>query len=345
MRALRPLQSTALLACLLLGLSPASAQEPKPEKQNSASTEKSHGAKSDDAASAPPARRSPRGRQWSLALERQIPLPGPLPAGTPRLTEAGVELLVAGGTALVDWNQGLRLSVAPGSTAADNAAEAESWATSPNGKYRFQAQGDGWIVAQKRCKRCRKPPWRRKWKLRVSGTAPVAPVATDKRVFFGAMDNRIYSLRVRNGHRVWATDIKGRPLRGLVLAHWQPPPPLGSEEFDPPEPPAEPLELILAIPGDGHQLLALNAETGAKVADFTVDPAKGRLVGQPVMTIDGAILVGRSDYDEEQAALVVLRLKQVAGVPSGKSDDVEYTGPPAPDRSPEKGQGKEGASP
>jgi hypothetical protein len=242
--------------------------------------------------------------RFSLAAE--IPLPGPLPGGGPRLIDGEIEIPVTGGVAQSGW----AADSTPRLTQSDPRAggkelEGTLWAVTPDGRFRVGVMETGQILMQKRCGRCVKG-WRKKWKLRVSGRASAPPLITDTRVFFGATDNRVYGLKRKNGHRVWEANVEGRASRRLEL--WRPPrggigqPPVESAlEIN--------LEVLLVVPDEGAGLIALDARTGTRVATFAVPEDGGTLVGPPLVTPDGKIVVARQNYSPADAALMVFDLE------------------------------------
>ena len=66
--------------------------------------------------------------------------------------------------------------------------------------------------------------------------------------------------------------------------------------------------LVLAVPDDGGAIVALDAHTGAKVASYDLPDDGGTLVGDPLVTPDGRIVVARQKYTPEDASLMVFRL-------------------------------------
>lgn len=239
-----------------------------------------------------------------FSLTAEIPLPGPLPEYGPRLVEERVRIPVAGGLAESGWAADSEVRVSPVEGIEKDPRDARSllWALAPNGKARYALTEDGILLAQKRCKSCA-VGWRQRWRLRVAGVGLAPPLVTDKRIFYGALDNRVYGLKRRNGHRVWAADLDGRVSRSLRL--WQPPAgeagPDGEAEETPPS-------LILVVPDDGSGIVALDARSGAKVASYDLPDDGGELIGVPVVTPDGGIVVARQKYTPTDASLMVFNL-------------------------------------
>ena len=92
--------------------------------------------------------------------------------------------------------------------------------------------------------------WRKKWKIRAPGSEFARPLITDKRIYYGATDNRVYGVKRRSGHRVWVTDVEGRAIRPLELLQVSAPPdvrfigPRGSRTMD----------LVVVLPDSGRSI-------------------------------------------------------------------------------------------
>jgi hypothetical protein len=217
-----------------------------------------------------------------------IPLPGPLPGRGPRLVEGEIEIPVAGGVAMSGWLEGSVPRIVRQPPAGE--AEPHEWSYSPEGDFRCSVLDSGHILAQKGCGDCRKK-WRKKWKLRVAGSDMAPPLLTDNRAFYGGLDNRVYCLKRRNGHRMWDSDIAGRVSQPLAL--WR-----SDGE----------VELIILVPDDGRSIIALHAATGSRTAAFDLPQNGGQLKGSPIVTTDGKIVVARQLYAAAQASLMVFDL-------------------------------------
>jgi hypothetical protein len=219
-----------------------------------------------------------------------------------------IAIPVAGSVAVTGWEADAVPSLQP-ELASLLAGEANStmWVESADGKSRYRALPEGRIVAEKRCSRCKRG-WRKKWKLRVAGSTVSPPLVASKRLYFGAMDNRLYSVKRRNGHRIWVADVESRLSRPLV--RWQlfgSVPGATSDELG--------FELILAVPDDRAEIQAWGAQNGSKVATFALADDGGQLIGVPLATPDGKIVVARQMYAPAEASLMVLQLAPVAGSP------------------------------
>jgi hypothetical protein len=235
----------------------------------------------------------------SFRLLHDIPLPGPLPGPGATLAGDEIEIDVAGGRVATGWQAGAVPRIIDPPAEAD--AAAERWSVAPDGLFRCTALLSGRILCQKRCFECRKE-WRKKWKLRVAGKGLPLPLVTEKRVYYGAYDNRIYAVKRKNGHRVWETDLPDRTSR--TLERW-----LGGSGGDEPE-----MEMILLIPDDRRTIIALDSETGARVATFELPSSGGLFVGAPLVTKDHKIVVASQKYSAEEASLLVLELVAPADV-------------------------------
>lgn len=263
----------------------------------------------------------------SFRLLADIDLPGPLPDGNAQLVGGRVVIPVAGGFAITDWAPGSSaelLDTAPSGYTPEVLADAEdgeaAWSLDPSGRYRARFREDDTLVMQRRC-RWLCSGWDKIWKLRVPGSRLGRPLLTETRVYFGALDNRVYSLRKRSGNRIWASDIQERPSRPVRLWEGSTRPAdsaaTGPDEDDA----AERHRLILVLPDAGSRLLALDRRTGRIVARFELDETDGTLQGSPLTTPDDRILVAREKYRPDQASLMVLELTATSAARGPKRDE------------------------
>jgi hypothetical protein len=265
-------------------------------------------------------------------LETEIPLPGPLPGDPPRLLEGRIELPVAGGVAVTDWRPDSVPRILAPEVVEPPAAEGDGWVLAPDGKKRYRALPTGFLEAQKRCRGC-KDGWRRKWKLRIGGAAIVPPVVTHHRIYFGALDDRVYAITRRGGHRLWDADVGSRVNRPLVLMTVSDPGLLSdaeqarrlaqsSESGDEGKKGEKrrrkdsEVALLLCVPGSARELMVLDAVTGTILATFKLPNSEEKLIGHPVITPDGRIVVARQKYSPENADLMVFRLQEAGGSPN-----------------------------
>jgi hypothetical protein len=72
------------------------------------------------------------------------------------------------------------------------------------------------------------------------------------------------------------------------------------------------MEVILVVPENGAGVSALDAETGAKVASFTLPEDEGWLVGAPLLTPDGKIVIARQKYAPGDASLMVFHIVELS---------------------------------
>lgn len=243
--------------------------------------------------------------QFTFRLAKEIPLPGPLPGDGPELLGDRVRIPVAHGVAESGWTGDseprIGLPAEPDPESARPAYVRLDWSVAPDGLGRFAMSENGFLVAQRKCARCL-TGWRQHWVLRVAGVGLAPPLVTEKRVFFGAMDNRVYCVKRKNGHRVWEIDLEARVSRPLGL--WRAP----ADDSDP----GKALTLVLVVSGGGSGMVALDSRTGAKVASYTLPDGGGMLIGAPLVTPDGRIVVARQKYTPSDASLMVFDLTQPA---------------------------------
>ncbi len=172
------------------------------------------------------------------------------------------------------------------------------------------------LEAQKSCRRC-KTGWKRSWKLRIPGNTLVPPLVADRRVYIGGLDNHVYSLKARNGHRVWAVDVAGRISTPLML--WR-----GEISKPTPQDPLamRDLTLILTVPASGSQMVALESQSGRQVASLRLPEGGGKLVSGPLAMPDGKVVVARQQYAESEASLMVYRLLSLTPQPAPTGSDL-----------------------
>ena len=119
---------------------------------------------------------------------------------------------------------------------------------------------------------------------------------TAKRVYYGAADNRVYGVKRKNGHRLWVTAVDGRVLRPLAL--WVDP--------DASTPPG--IAAILAVPEPGKEMIVLDAFSGSPVLHYRLADEGDKVVGDPLTTPEGYVILARQGYTEDDAGLIVLKL-------------------------------------
>ena len=243
--------------------------------------------------------------QLRFRLVGEIALPGPLPGIGPRIAGNRVEIPVAGGVASMPVEPGAVVEIVEREPGPE--FDVERWAISPNGKRRYGTSEKGQIVSEKRCKRC-ESGWKKRWRHRLPGNRHAPPLLHAKRLYAAAMDNMIYCVKAGNGHQIWTSDVGGRTSRRLVI--WTGG---GTGWVSSSDSPLTPI-VILVVPDSGAELRALSAATGQRVARIRLERGEGTLVGVPVTTPDGKILVAHQKYDESEAALRIYEL-DVPGQP------------------------------
>jgi hypothetical protein len=237
--------------------------------------------------------------QLRFRLVAEVFLPGPLPGEGPRVDGREAEIAVAGGVASVPLFGAAEAEIAAGRSTPRT--EGERWAVSPDGRRRYGTAEDGFLVSEKRCKRCERG-WKRRWRHRIPGNRDAPPLLHENRLYVAAMDNLIYCMKAGNGYQLWTSDVGARSSRPLVV--WTGGGLGGRAASRSRLVPT----VILAIPDSGSELLALDGETGQRVARVEVGRGEGTLVGVPATTEDGRILVAHQKYSESEAALQIYRL-------------------------------------
>jgi hypothetical protein len=252
----------------------------------------------------------PKLPQLVFRMHADIPLPGPLPGGSPRAVDSlRVHVPVHGALAVTL----LERDAAPVLVPLDPARRPSGpddppspWVLSADGRQRYQTRPSGLVVAERCCSEF-SGGWYRLWKLRLPAGTVVPPLLVDRRVLFvAALDNQLYALRARNGHRLWTAELGRRLSRPLACWTGGPKPAAGPGDHS-----AERrTSLILVVPDDGSELLALDAATGRKVATVRLPDGDGQIVGGPLSTAQGKIVVARQKYAESEASLLVFTLEE-----------------------------------
>jgi hypothetical protein len=253
----------------------------------------------------------------TFRLLTEIALPGPLPGAGPRIVDDRIEIPVRGGIARTGWTPDAQVELANGAAAAADPLPETQWVEGPRGKFRYTAIPSGWIVSQRRCRRCR-DGWRGNWRLRVSGSTIAPPLVTAKRVYFGALDNHVYSVKRRNGHRVWSTNVDQRVSTPLLL--WTR---SADDEGDPGSGTA--LDLLLVVPDDSSRIVALDPQGGERTASFQLPDEGDTLIGRPLITPDRRIVIARQRYDRSEASLMVLQIAEPPAASTPPADPAAET--------------------
>lgn len=266
--------------------------------------------------------------QLAFDLVFELPLPGPLPHGGPRIQGNEIEIPVAGGRAVLPLALLEESSVLVTESGSGAAAVDEEWSVSESGRLRFRVDPTGWIRAEKRCKRCERG-WKKKWKLRALGAAAAPPLAVGNQVCFGALDNRVYCVKERNGHRRWASQVGGRVTQRLV--HW-PGPPL--DEDDPTEDDGRARGAVVAVLERGARLVLLAEDDGVAIGQLQFGATNGKIVNVPLATPDGRLVLARQGYADSDAKLLVYRLEPATRLREDPADGEADEGKSAPSLQP-----------
>lgn len=235
----------------------------------------------------------PEAPELRLVMVTEIDLRGPLISG-PRWVGNQVEVHTAGGLVRAAWTAESIPVLVDAATTGAPVEEASAWAMSPDGMYRAKPVGDRLLLVQKACRGCNSG-WRRRWRLQVPGLAPTLPIMTAKRVYYGSADNRVYGVKRKNGHRLWVTALDGRVLRPLAL--WVDP--VAST-------PA--IAAILAVPEPGREMVVLDAFSGSPLLRYRLAGEGDKVVGEPLTTPEGYVILARQGYTDNDAGLIVLKL-------------------------------------
>ena len=261
---------------------------------------------------------APGTQRLVFRLQHETALPGPLPGAGPALVGDEVQIAVSGGQAFIALEGATTARI--DSTAEPGNVTLPEWHTDAEGQIRVQER-DGLLFAEKKCGRCRRG-WKKIWKLRTPGIATATPLVDAKRVYFGAVDNRVYAVKRRNGHRVWSADVGRRVTRPLVF--WDHPPrdvpgeggkqtPAATADEGNGHAPVESLpppdvRAILVVPDGGTRLLALSPADGQKLASTELSDDAGKWVSVPLTVPDGRVILARQKYLVDEATLMVYRL-------------------------------------
>jgi hypothetical protein len=250
-----------------------------------------------------PARRTP-GPVLTFERIGEIALPGPLAASPAWIAGGLVSVPVQGGVATVAPDLGAEVTTDPGA----KVGERSEWVASPDGKRRYRSTAEGRIEAERRSKSRR--GWSRSWRLRTPNSIQAPPILIGPRLCFAGLDDRVTCVRAKNGHRLWSVDLGDRLSKPLAV--W----PAGADE-------GGDRSILLAVPDDGATVTALDAYDGRKVATYEL-PAQHHFVSPALVASGDRIALTRKGYDDNEAALVLLRL--VPPPPPTRPAPVSYNG-------------------
>jgi len=234
-------------------------------------------------------------------LVAEIPLPAS-PTGQEPVLEGGRLLVpVEGGTAAVELAEPMTVRLEGPRPASPDAPSA--WVLSDDGKFRVRTLPAGRVEAQKKGPIFRR--FRHDWSLRAPGATLAPALIMGRRVLYGSVDNHVYCVRRKNGHRLWAVDLDDRISR--PLAAWHRRLPVGAASGGPAT--EVEIEMALVVPDGGASLLALDVYDGSRLGSFQVPSGKGMLASGPVALADGRIAVARTNYGSGGGSLLLLRLE------------------------------------
>lgn len=256
-----------------------------------------------------------------FAVLREVPVPGPIAEGRLRLDSDGVHVPLRGGEAVVPLEPAGSPRLLDGDLAAGG-GDSDGWVLGGSGRLRFRTLPSGTVEAQRRCKGCRSG-WKTAWRLQVGCATPAPPLVVGPKVCYGALDNQVYCVRASNGHRLWASDVGDRVSTNLALWTGEVDATGGGRSTAGAAGPAT-VELLLVVPDAGGALVALDAYDGHRAAARELSESQGRLIGPPLVSEDGRIVVARQGYQDTEAVLEFLAL-----VPSGPGAERGPAGPPA----------------
>lgn len=255
-------------------------------------------------------RKGPPPPRLMLRVAMEIPLPGPLRTGPLDFEEGRLRVGVPGGRLILEPGEDASPVLEP-TVAIEDPPRGRQWEVGGRkGKRRFRTEDGGLLRAQKRSA-SRPTGWRNLWKVRIPGETLSRPVVIGKRVFVGSTDSRIYALRLRNGHRIWARDYGDRLI--LPISHW-----IG--EID-----GQTFDLLLAVPAGKRSLLVIDPFDGTVVASYSLPGDGEKFVSSAVPVDQGRIAIARQKYLQTEAGLLVLDLVTAEEF-AGSAGDVPYNG-------------------
>ncbi len=246
-----------------------------------------------------PRRKGPAPPALVFKVAGEVALPAAPTGGDPSLEGGRLLVPVEGGRASIDFADPSSARLEEASPAAEETSP--PWVLSDDGTFRVRTLPAGRVEAEKKGIFLHR--FRHDWSLRVAGATPAPPLIMGPRVMFGSVDNQVYGVRRKNGHRLWAADLDDRVSKPLAGWHRKLPMPAGSV---PPMPDVD-VEMVLVVPDGGALLVALDVYDGSRLGAFEVPSAKGMFVSGPVVLGDGRIAVARANYGLGGGALVFLQ--------------------------------------
>jgi hypothetical protein len=254
-----------------------------------------------------PPRKTPPLPPVSFKIVNSVALEGLLPGDGPGLDGGRIIVETAGGRRQLTQDLLAPIDGEPtadGTTPGAPDSETSPWVISDDGRYRVRTSRPGRVEAEKRGS-IRRERWHRAWSLRVPNGTLAPPVISGERVFFGALDDRVHCVRLRNGHLVWVSDVDDRVSHPLAV--WRGPVPV-SEASGGKGAPTQAV-LLLVVPDSGKNLLALDPYDGRRVARFEPEKQETSLLAPALVLADGRIALAQQRFETAEAALVVLAVE------------------------------------
>lgn len=254
-----------------------------------------------------PARKGQTPPAIVFKLVAEIPLPAS-PTGQEPVLDGGRLLVpVEGGVAAVEFANSVAVLLEGAEPASPEAASA--WVLSDDGKSRVRTLPAGRVEAQKKGLIFRR--FRHDWSLRAPGATLAPAIIMGGRVLYGSLDNQVYCVRRKNGHRLWAVDLDDRISR--PLAAWHGKLPVGAA---PGRPATEvEIEMALVVPDGGATLFAIDVYDGSRLGAFQVPSGKGMLASGPIVLAGGRVAVTRTNYGSGGGSLLLLEPAVSEGSP------------------------------
>lgn len=262
-------------------------------------------------------REGPAPPSVAFRLVDRIALPGPLSGEPPRWDDGRLLVPVSGGMVVVRPGDGV--DVRPGrDDRGDDRANSggRPWVVSEDGLARYRTLPRGRVIAERR----ERPGdrWKRAWSLRVAGATLAPPLLSGPRLLFGSLDNQLYAVRARNGHRLWAVDLGERISRPLALWEGTLPVREGGERK------VIQARFVLVVPDGGGRLVAIDPHDGRSVATVELPDRDEWLAAPAVPLPDHSIALARQGFESSEAAVLVYALE------AAPADEVPYNEASAP---------------
>jgi len=235
----------------------------------------------------------------------RIPLPAPAAGGRIAVDDDGsVAVLLQDGwvrTVPAPGAEAERLSARP---AVADTVDPTAWVHGGRrGKRRVRVEPDGDVRAERRSSFGGPDRHVASWRLRLTGRVAGPPLVAGGRAYVGSSDNRVYALRLRNGHRMWTRDLDARISRPLAMWSGE----LASADPEAAAPVSA--DVLLVVPDDGRRLIALDPHDGSTLGEFVPAGDQERIISGAAVLPDGSIAVVRRGWREDDVGIAVLRIE------------------------------------